>query len=180
MKSVNINEISEFASVTVFGKDCLYTIERISRDSLPKGLYAYDVRETNRGSEIPSSIETYAATNLMGTLISKQPLINGGTPNRFFSLSEMTAADEWVGSDKFVTLNMYLSSIKDEVPWLSVELYDNDLEDTLSSIGVPVNAENIAILKKACLKLFAEKINVKKMLNDTSCTIFKDAIHTTV
>ena len=79
MERMNINEIKEFAVVKVFGKECLYTIRRIDHNSIPKGVFIYEVREIEGRRDIATALERNVSANFMGTLLSKSLMLEGNT-----------------------------------------------------------------------------------------------------
>lgn len=67
----------DFDSITIFTPDGReiegrFTNARISRETIPNGLYAYDLREGDTGEFC--SIEEYVAVNHGGTIILNEPL----------------------------------------------------------------------------------------------------------
>lgn len=63
-----------YERVEVFGKECLFTCSRIDRDTVPKGLYAYDVRHDDDCHGIPCQIKTFVMVNHWGTIICAEPI----------------------------------------------------------------------------------------------------------
>ena len=70
-----INEVDMFESFEVNGMGALMTYERVDRNTIPEGYYAYDVRGTDDdGGGTPASIENHVFVNFYGTLITREPL----------------------------------------------------------------------------------------------------------
>ena len=67
------NAITEqsFEEVELFGKPALFTNERVDRSTVPKGVYAYDIRETEGFSGIACEIGRHVAVNHWGTVITR-------------------------------------------------------------------------------------------------------------
>ena len=65
---------TNFETVEVLGIPMLFTILRIDRNTIPKGLYAYDVRHCDEDWGSPCEIKEFVLVNHMGTLISKTPI----------------------------------------------------------------------------------------------------------
>lgn len=63
-----------YERVDVFGKECLFTCARINRDSVPEGLYAYDVRHDDDCQGDPCEIKPYVLVNHWGTIICAEPI----------------------------------------------------------------------------------------------------------
>ena len=59
--------------VEVFGTPALYTIERLTAEAIPQGMYCYHLRENDNGNGFVT-IEPSVAVNHGGTLITKTPL----------------------------------------------------------------------------------------------------------
>jgi hypothetical protein len=62
----------EFELVELFDKPALFTNLRIDRDTVPEGLYAYDLRHGDNGT--PSTVEPFVGVNHAGTVIMSEPL----------------------------------------------------------------------------------------------------------
>ena len=60
-----------YEEITVCGKPALFTSIRIKRDTIPDGLYAYDVRLDDECRGIPCLISPYY--NRVGTGYGSQP-----------------------------------------------------------------------------------------------------------
>lgn len=70
-----INALDEtFNPVTLFDKPALFTCLRIDRDTVPSGLFAYDIRHTDSDDGIAGTIEKSVFVNQMGTVITSEPL----------------------------------------------------------------------------------------------------------
>lgn len=67
-----MNEV--FEEVTVLGKPMLFSCLRIDRDTVPKGLYLYEVRHDDEQQGDPVQIANWIMVNHWGTLISNKPL----------------------------------------------------------------------------------------------------------
>ena len=65
----------EYEPFYLFGHDCLYTDKRIDRHSVPKGMYAYDIRYDDDGD--PSMLEKNVAGHFYGTVILNQSISLG-------------------------------------------------------------------------------------------------------
>ena len=63
-----------YEEITVCGKPALFTSIRIKRDSVPAGLYAYDVRHDDECRGIPCEIAPFVMVNHWGTIILAEPL----------------------------------------------------------------------------------------------------------
>ena len=63
-----------YEEITVCGKPALFTSIRIKRDTVPDGLYAYDVRHDDECWGIPCEIAPFVMVNHWGTIILAEPL----------------------------------------------------------------------------------------------------------
>ena len=66
---LNVNE-ETFENVTVFGHTMIFTCSRCDRNTLPKGLFFYEVRHDDEGRGDPCEIAEHILVNHLGTLIS--------------------------------------------------------------------------------------------------------------
>ncbi len=62
-----------FERVEIDGVEALFTNARLDRDTVPTGLFCYDVREAEGFSGIAATLEPFVAVNHWGTLLSKEP-----------------------------------------------------------------------------------------------------------
>ena len=63
-----------YEEITVCVKPALFTSIRIRRDTIPDGLYAYDVRHDDECRGIPCEIAPFVMVNHWGTIILAEPL----------------------------------------------------------------------------------------------------------
>ena len=72
---MTFNAMTEhYEEITVCGKPALFTSIRIKRDTVPDGLYAYDVRHDDECRGIPCEIAPFVMVNHWGTIILAEPL----------------------------------------------------------------------------------------------------------
>lgn len=67
-----------YEEITVCDKPALFTSVRIKRDSVPAGLYAYDVRHDDDCRGIPCEIAPFIMVNHWGTIILQIFLLSVG------------------------------------------------------------------------------------------------------
>lgn len=65
----------EYEPCSIFGHDALFTDVRIDRYSVPKGMYAYDVRHDDAGE--PCMLERSVHAHFYGSVILNQPISLG-------------------------------------------------------------------------------------------------------
>lgn len=63
-----------YEEVTVLGKPMLFTCLRIDRNTVPKGMYLYEVRHDDNQRGDPVQVANWIMVNHWGTLISNQPI----------------------------------------------------------------------------------------------------------
>lgn len=65
-------EVSElrYELVKLFKHKCLFTSLRVARETVPEGLYAYDIRYDDAGVGIPCQIKEFVLVNHYGTIIT--------------------------------------------------------------------------------------------------------------
>ena len=63
-----------FEEVTVLGKPVLFTDIRIDRNTVPKGLYLYEVRSDDDGCGDPVQIAKGILVNHYGTILTSEPI----------------------------------------------------------------------------------------------------------
>lgn len=64
-----------YQEVLVNGKFALFTDVRIEKETVPKGLYMYQVRHDEEDWSEPIQVKNYILVNFLGTLITKEPLL---------------------------------------------------------------------------------------------------------
>ena len=63
---MTLNAMTEhYEEITVCGKPALFTSIRIKRDTIPDGLYAYDVRHDDECRGIPCEIAPFVISNIV-------------------------------------------------------------------------------------------------------------------
>jgi len=73
MKFYNVNEINDFQEIEIFGIPALFTNCRIDRSSLPKGVFAFDIR-CNCGNIDFAAVEHTVIADYTGTVVTAQPI----------------------------------------------------------------------------------------------------------
>ena len=54
----------------------LYSDLRVSRYTVPKGLYAYDIRDDDECTGTPCQVQRFVMVNYLGTIITKTPIVS--------------------------------------------------------------------------------------------------------
>ena len=60
--------------VTVFGQEAIFSCDRIERDSVPNGLYQYEVRHDDCCQGIPCEVAKGILVNFWGTLLTREAI----------------------------------------------------------------------------------------------------------
>lgn len=63
-----------FEEVTVLNRRMLFTCSRIDRTTVPKGMYAYEIRHDDEGRGDPCEIGEHILVNFWGTVITNRPI----------------------------------------------------------------------------------------------------------
>ncbi len=96
-----------FEEVTVLGRPMLFTNSRIDRDTVPKGLYLYEVRHDDDRQGLPVEIAERIVINHWGTLLSSRPIRLFGAPGSSRPCRMLQKADwSYEGADS--TVQQYL------------------------------------------------------------------------
>lgn len=64
----------DFMEITVLGKPALFTSLRIAQETVPEGLYLYEVREDDYGRGDPVQIAKGILVNHFGSIITCEPI----------------------------------------------------------------------------------------------------------
>ena len=100
MKTKEELHSENFDVLSINGKEVLFTCLRINRDIVPKGLHAYDIRESDTGGEF-ATIEPHVIVNHAGTILSKEVIEM--EPDGFVEIKEY-------GFEDSMTLQKWLDS----------------------------------------------------------------------
>ena len=75
MSSYRVDVNTEmFEEITLFGQPMLFTNARCDRDTLPSGMYMYEIRHDDDGRGDPCEIADWIMVNHWGTVISNRPV----------------------------------------------------------------------------------------------------------
>lgn len=73
MNGVNVNE-PDYERLKILGITVLFTCLRIDRNTVPEGLYAYDLRHDDDCQGNICEIKPFVTVNHWGTILSKKPI----------------------------------------------------------------------------------------------------------
>lgn len=104
MKPLAFEQIEDFvaAEIAVPGTNSikgLFTGLRIDRDTLPRGCFAYDLREGD--NDVYSTIEPFVQVNHTGTVVTRReiPMLAGDSDNRYSPIEYFSIGDELTAGD---------------------------------------------------------------------------------
>ena len=110
---MRINAKTEkFEKVTVFGKSMLFTCLRVDKDTVPDGLYIYEVRHDDEGQGDPVEIASFVMVNHWGTLISAYPIELTPSPMGHNAYKDIDPEKDWSYEGTVCTLEKYLKEIQ--------------------------------------------------------------------
>ena len=67
---------ADYESFEILGHDAVVTDSRINRDTIPEGLYAYDLRHSDDDWGEICGLANKVVVNFFGTVITKTPIPN--------------------------------------------------------------------------------------------------------
>ena len=96
-----------YAKLTLLGNPVLYTWSRVDRKTVPEGMYMYEIRHSDEGTE-PCQIGNWIMVNFYGTILSKAPfnLIPSKTTNNAYC--DFDYDTDWQFEDWGWTMDAYL------------------------------------------------------------------------
>lgn len=74
MGRLKINDVKEWKPIEIFGKICMFTPNRIDKESIPKGFHAYETRHWDEDWGLMCQIGPWICVNFFGTVISNEPI----------------------------------------------------------------------------------------------------------
>lgn len=93
---MRVNAMTEqFEDVTVLGHPMIFTCLRVDRDTVPEGLYMYEVRHDDNQQGDPVQIGNWIMVNHWGTIISNQPIRLEPSPNRNNAYRDIDPEEDW-------------------------------------------------------------------------------------
>ena len=99
MKPINAHE-ADYERFEIFGRDALFTNLRIDRKTLPKGLYAYDLRDCDDLTGEPGELKNYVMVNHWGTVVVREP-IEGAEEGVLMSIDDYNYLGEDMTHEEF-------------------------------------------------------------------------------
>lgn len=117
MKKNNAQEAS-YEKGYLFGVAALFTSERIDKETLPSGLYVYEVRhkDSDRDTleECPYELCNWCNTDFFGTFLSARPITMTQDPCRQNAYRYYIPGEDWVSFGKWErSVNEFLSEVSE-------------------------------------------------------------------
>ena len=106
---MRVNAMTEqFEDVTVLGHPMIFTCLRVDRDTVPEGLYMYEVRHDDNQQGDPVQIGNWIMVNHWGTIISNQPIRLEPSPNRNNAYRDIDPEEDWNYEGTVTTVKEYM------------------------------------------------------------------------
>ena len=106
---MRVNAMTEkYENVTVFGHPMLFTCARVDRDTVPKGLYLYEVRHDDDQQGIPVQIANWIMVNHWGTLISNKPIRLEPSERVSNAYRDIDPEEDWNYEGSVATIKEYM------------------------------------------------------------------------
>lgn len=104
-----LNAMDEtYEMVTVLDKPMLFSSCRIDRNTVPKGLYVYEVRHDDDQRGDPVQIANWIMVNHWGTLISSEPLKLNSRKEENNAYLNIDPEEDWNYEGIAITLMEYM------------------------------------------------------------------------
>ena len=97
-----------YEEVTVLGIPMLFTCLRIDHDTVPKGMYLYEVRHDDEMRGDPVQIGKWIMVNHWGTLISNEPIPLDSYKTENNALRDIDPEEDWNYEGVSTTLSEYM------------------------------------------------------------------------
>ena len=94
--------------ITLFGQTVLFTDSRIKPDTVPKGMYLYEVRHADENPFDPCQIGKGIWANHFGTVITNQPIRVEPSPVTGNAYRDFDAKTDWNYKGEYSTLQEYM------------------------------------------------------------------------
>ena len=105
---MRINAMTEkFEDVTVFGHPMLFTCLRVDRNTIPAGLFVYEVRHDDNQQGEPVQIANWVMVNHWGTLITNKPIRLIPSEQIHNAYRDIDAEKEWIYEGSLSSLHEY-------------------------------------------------------------------------
>lgn len=106
----------QYERVTVLGLPMLFTNSRIDRETVPKGLFLYEVRHDDDQQGDPVQLGKWIMVNHWGTLISNKPVKLEPSPSIDNAYRDIDPEDDWNYEGEEETIQEYMAEHPPEKP----------------------------------------------------------------
>ena len=99
MQPIDFYEVSDFREAEINDIPALFTEYRINHNTLPRGVYCYEIRASDSGCSDFSTIENRVRVNFTGSIITHRPVpMHGGDFSEIYryGLFVEMSYDEWL------------------------------------------------------------------------------------
>ena len=138
--SENAYDIS-YTRLKLFGNEVLLSDERIDKETLPEGLYCYDIRHSDNDWDMPVTIEKRVVANWYGSILSKVPielnsnLENPNDPYRRVSEDDFTEKYRGITLSEWMHENRIRVVIVEPMKEPRIAMIDNTYETHRDLVG---------------------------------------------
>ena len=109
MSSFKVDVNTEvFEKITLFGQPMLFTNLRCDRETLPKGMYMYEVRHDDDGRGDPCEIANWIMVNHWGTLITNKPIRLEPSERISNAYRDIDPEEDWNYEGSVTTVKEYM------------------------------------------------------------------------
>ena len=106
---MRVNAMTEkFEDVTVLGHPMLFTCARVDRDTVPEGLYMYEVRHDDDQQGDPVQIADWIMVNHWGTLITNKPIRLEPSERIHNAYRDIDPKEDWNYEGSVTTVKEYM------------------------------------------------------------------------
>lgn len=106
----------QYERVTVLGLPMLFTNSRLDRETVPKGLFLYEVHHDDDQQGDPVQIGKWIMVNHWGTLISNKPVKLEPSPSIDNAYRDIDPENDWNYEGKEATIQEYMAEHPPEKP----------------------------------------------------------------
>jgi len=99
---------AKFEMVTVLDQPMLFTCCRVDQDTVPEGLYVYEVRHDDDQRGEPVQISDWIVVNHWGTLLTSKPIRLDRHPKTYRRYRDIDPEDDWNYEGYELTAKEYL------------------------------------------------------------------------
>lgn len=137
----------KFEDVTVLGHPMLFTCLRVDRDTVPQGMYMYEVRHDDDQQGEPVQIANWIVVNHWGTLISNRPIRLEPRPDGRNAYRDIDPENDWNYEGTLTTVKEYMEKNPPAVHMFSKRTIKQKV--TVQSVDTASEAYALSLAEKA-------------------------------